>query len=178
MEKDHDNPSCTGLLARGGVAETDDRILIVDDNPIMREHLAGSLRDEGAEVVTAATGEQALLRLRDWSKPIGWLYAKAPLPGWVLADEYHDAYPRRSAVISAGERRPSSRDRIMENPAPAGILDALWEAIRSVRSLHAETIGEHRHAARDGSQGKRTSLTGRAGGEPVPEGGSMKGLSS
>jgi CheY-like chemotaxis protein len=136
----------TTLLARRDVAQADDRILIVDDNPIMREHLAGSLRDRGAEVVTAATGEQALLRLRDWSKPIGWLYAKAALPGlvdgWILADEYHEAHPGRSAVIAAAARS-SSRDRIVENPAPAGIMDALWEAIRSERSLH----GEQRQAA-------------------------------
>jgi CheY-like chemotaxis protein len=128
------------------VLQAEGRILIVDDNSIMREHLASSLRAKGAEVVTAATGEQALLRLRDWSKPIGWLYTKAALPGlvdgWILADEYHEAHHGRSAVISA-TARSSSRDRIVENPVLAAIMDALWEAIRSERSLH----GEQRQAA-------------------------------
>jgi CheY-like chemotaxis protein len=119
------------------VAEAVSRILIVDDNPILREHLANSLRAKGAEVVTAATGEQALLRLRDWSKPIGWLYTKAALPGfvdgWILADEYHDAHPGRTAVIATAEWRPS-RDRILENPTPAATADAVWRAISGERA--------------------------------------------
>jgi CheY-like chemotaxis protein len=127
----------TGVLAQRDVAQAEDRILIVDDNPILREHLANSLRAKGAEVVTAATGEQALLRLRDWSKPIGWLYTKAVLPGlvdgWILADEYHDAHPARTAVISAVKRRSSARDWILENPTPAAITDALWQAIHDER---------------------------------------------
>jgi CheY-like chemotaxis protein len=132
------------------VLQAEGRILIVDDNSIMREHLASSLRAKGAEVVTAATGEQALLRLRDWSKPIGWLYAKAALPGlidgWILADEYHDTHPGRSAVISVGEWRPSSRDRILKNPTPTAIMETLWQAIRG-EPLPGTSIVEQRNAA-------------------------------
>ena len=43
------------------------RILIADDNPIMRETLAQWLRAQAHEVITADTGERAFLALRDWS---------------------------------------------------------------------------------------------------------------
>lgn len=140
----------TSVLAQRDVAQVDGRILIVDDNPIMREHLANSLRDEGAEVVTAATGEQALLRLRDWAKPIGWLYTKAVLPGlvdgWILTDEYHATHPGRNAVISIDEWRPSSGDQILENPTPTAILETLWQAIHQ-KQLQPGTRGNLRDAA-------------------------------
>jgi CheY-like chemotaxis protein len=123
-----------------------DRILIVDDNPVLREHLAASLRAKGLEVVTAATGEQGFIRLRDWSKPIGWLYTKATLPGlvdgWILADEYHDTHPDRSAVIFAAEPRHSLRDLILDHPSPAVIVDTIGQAIRSVENAPASAMDQ------------------------------------
>ncbi len=52
------------------------RILIADNNPDVREKLAGCLRALGHDVITAATGERAFLALRDWSRPIDWLTAE------------------------------------------------------------------------------------------------------
>ena len=57
-----------------------ERILVVDDNHIFRETLAQRLRDAGYQVATAETGERAFLALRDWSRPVGWLYTRAKLP--------------------------------------------------------------------------------------------------
>jgi CheY-like chemotaxis protein len=126
------------------------RILIVDDNPVLREHLASLLRVRGDEVVTVSTGEQAFIRLRDWSKPIGFLCTKAALPGlvdgWILADEYHDAHPHRSVVIFAADERRSGRDLILTNPTPSGIMDAIAQAIRSKDAASA-VAGDVREAA-------------------------------
>ncbi|WP_262273550.1 hypothetical protein [Microvirga yunnanensis] len=111
-----------------------DRILVADHNPIFRETLARRLRAAGYEVTTADTGEQAFLTLRDWQHPIEWLYTRAGLPilidGWILADEYHDTYPARPAVIVAAKARPSRQgDIILAQPSPAAVLEIVWELI-------------------------------------------------
>jgi CheY-like chemotaxis protein len=109
---------------------THERILIVDTNPAFRDGLAEQLRSSGFEVVAAATGEQAFYLLRDWHHPIGWLYTRANLPGlidgWILADEYHDRYPDRTAVIAASRGRVSAQGHVvLDEPSLAAALDAI-----------------------------------------------------
>jgi DNA-binding response OmpR family regulator len=102
----------------------------VDTNPAFRDSLAEQLRPSGFEVVTAATGEQAFCLLRDWRHTIGWLYVRADLPGlidgWILADEYHDTRPDRSAVIATSSERVSIQGHlVLKNPSLAAALDAI-----------------------------------------------------
>jgi len=56
----------------------------------LRERLGHCLRARRHDVITTETGERALLALRDWSRPIDWLDARAELPGlidrWNLAE--------------------------------------------------------------------------------------------
>jgi CheY-like chemotaxis protein len=132
-----------------------DRILVVDNNPIFRETLAQWLRAAGYDVSTADTGEHAFLILRDWQHHIDWLYTRAGLPilidGWILADEYHDTYPTRPAVIAAREARSSScGDIILGQPSPAAVLEIIRELITASHNL--PTAAEispslHRNAA-------------------------------
>lgn len=109
---------------------THERILIVDTNPAFRDGLAEQLRSSGFEVVTAATGESAFNLLRDWHRPIGWLYTRADLPGlidgWILADEYHDSHPRRPAVIAASREHVSAQGHVvLKEPSLHAALDAI-----------------------------------------------------
>ncbi|EIM29439.1 response regulator [Microvirga lotononidis] len=109
---------------------TPQRILIADDNPIMRETLAQWLRAQAHDVITASRGESALAALRDWSRPVGWLYTRAVLPGlvdgWILADQYHDLHENRPVILAGAEQRISSRgDRVLMRPTPAAIFNAL-----------------------------------------------------
>lgn len=119
-----------------------DRILIADNNPIFRETLAQRLQAAGYEVTTADTGEHAFLTLRDWQHPIEWLYTRADLPvlidGCILADEYHDTYPGRPAVIAADETRSSGqRDIILAQPSPASVLETIRDLIATSHDLPA-----------------------------------------
>jgi CheY-like chemotaxis protein len=121
-------------------------ILVVDDNPVVRETLAEWLRAGGYEVATASTGERAFLMLRDERRWVGWLYTRADLPGLIdgaiLADEYRDRFPGRPVVIAAADDRPpSARDVVLKQPAPAALL----EAIRTV--VDGTGLGTPRHAA-------------------------------
>jgi CheY-like chemotaxis protein len=117
-----------------------DRILIVDDNPMFREALVKWLRAAGHDVVTAESGQQAFVMLRDWQHPIGWLYTRATLPGlidgWILADEYHDTHSGRAVVVAAPQA-PSSRagDIILGQPTPAAVMEVLRRQMNMHRSL-------------------------------------------
>ena len=129
-------------------------ILVVDDNPIVRETLAEWLRAGGYEVATAATGERAFLMLRDERRWVGWLYTRAVLPGLIdgaiLADEYHDRYSDRPVVIAAAdERRPSTRDVVLKQPVPAALLEAIRTMVDGNRFQTPPNTAakEHRRAA-------------------------------
>lgn len=105
-------------------------ILIVDDNPIVRERLVETLRAAGEQVVAAATGECAFGILRNWSRPVDWLYTRADLPGlidgWILADAYRELHPTRAAVISVERDRVSLQgDVVVKDRSPTGVLRAL-----------------------------------------------------
>ena len=131
-----------------------ERILVVDDNHIFREALAQRLRDAGYQVTTAETGERAFLALRDWNRPIGWLYTRATLPrlidGWILADEYHDSHAGRAVIIAAPEARTSRQgDIILQQPSLTTVLDTLRHVIESDLKVAAllSNVSEHQRAA-------------------------------
>ncbi len=115
-----------------------DRILVVDHNPIFRENLAQRLRAAGHDVTTSGTGEHAFLMLRDWQHPINWLYTRASLPilidGWILADEYHEAYPTRPAVIATPEVPPLHQgDIVLAQASPTAVLKIICGLIKQSR---------------------------------------------
>jgi CheY-like chemotaxis protein len=107
-----------------------ERILLVDTNPLFLEKLAQGLRARHFDVVATGSGEQAFHVLRDWHHPVDWLFSRASLPGlidgWILADEYHDSHPARAAVIGAIQVRVSVQGHIvLQDPSPAAVLDTL-----------------------------------------------------
>lgn len=78
------------------------RVLVVDQDEATREILVQFLKISGFEVLSAATGERALLALREWGRRIDWLFTAVALPGlvdgWIVADEYRAHHPRRAVV--------------------------------------------------------------------------------
>lgn len=124
-----------------------ERILVVDNNHIFRETLAQRLRDAGYLVTTAETGERAFLALRDWGRPVDWLYTRANLSslidGWILADEYHDHQGNRAAIIAASESRMSRQgDIILKQPSVAAVVDTLRHAIETERARMTAALAD------------------------------------
>jgi CheY-like chemotaxis protein len=122
-----------------------ERILLVDPNPLFLDRLAQGLRAMNFDVVATGSGEQAFHVLRDWHHPVDWLFSRASLPGlidgWILADEYHDSHPARAAVIGAPQARVSAQGHIvLKDPAPAAVLDTLWGI---TAQHHASEIMSH-----------------------------------
>jgi CheY-like chemotaxis protein len=122
-----------------------ERILLVDTNPLFLERLAQELRARHFDVVATGSAEQAFHVLRDWHHPVDWLFSRASLPGlidgWILADEYHDSHPNRAALIGAVQVRVSAQGHIvLQDPSPAAVLDTLWGI---TAQHHASKISSH-----------------------------------
>jgi two-component system, OmpR family, response regulator len=79
-------------------------ILVVEDEPIVRELLVTELQDAGYNVVAVEAGEPALALLQDPTHEIDWLFTDIRLPGvidgWRVADEFRLTHPFRPVVYA------------------------------------------------------------------------------
>jgi CheY-like chemotaxis protein len=112
------------------------RVLVVDQNPMSRQLTAEHLQATGYDVVSAATGERALVLLREWPRRTDWLCTVVELPGlvdgWILADEYHQTHPSRPVIYADGksvERRAKPHAIFLQRLAsPMAVLRVLRQA--------------------------------------------------
>jgi CheY-like chemotaxis protein len=130
-------------------------VLIVDNNSDFCERLAQSCRAANYTVLAADAGERAFTILRHRQHQIGWLYSRAALPGlidgWILADQYHQAYPSRPVIIAAHDTRFSARgDVILNEPTVTVVSETIGHVIEGAQPARAAAllgISEHRRAA-------------------------------
>lgn len=100
------------------------RVLVVEDNEILLETLAAVFERQGLSVVTATTGEDALLLLREHGAGIDWLFTDIRLPGlidgWTVADEYRLSHPLRpvayASAAACDDRRTVVNSIFVEKP--------------------------------------------------------------
>ena len=88
-------------------------VLVVDDDPAIREILAIALEDEGHEVSTAADGAQALARVDERQPDLVLLDLNMPvLDGWQTQARLRTRTPRIPVVfMTAGTVAKSEADR-------------------------------------------------------------------
>lgn len=117
----------TGTLAKRCV-------LIVEDEPIAREILADLLKMAGYEVVSAHSGEQALLTLVRERGRIDCLFTPVELPGlvdgWMVADEFRGADSGLPIVFASCAETPEAhrgaRSVFVGRPAlPPEVVEAV-----------------------------------------------------
>jgi DNA-binding NtrC family response regulator len=91
-------------------------VLVVEPDAITRDLLRIALERAGFELLSAQTGERALLILRERRDTIDWLVTRQVLPGLVdgpmLADEYHTHQPSRPVLVGPGSGDVSARGSI------------------------------------------------------------------
>jgi CheY-like chemotaxis protein len=89
------------------------RILVVEDDVVLRDMLVKGLQKSGYEVLSAETGERALVLLREWGDRIDWLFVDIRLPGvidgWVVGSEFTLNHPLRPVIYASAYAPDFSR---------------------------------------------------------------------
>ena len=110
------------------------RVLIIEDDAISREILTDLLKMAGYEVVSAPSGEQALLVLVRERGRLDCLFTAIELSGlvdgWMVADEFRGANPDRRIVFATAATPPTARggtgDVFIGRPAlPPKVVEAV-----------------------------------------------------
>jgi CheY-like chemotaxis protein len=116
------------------------RILVVDDDPAIREFVGQALEDEGYDVRLAVNGQDALSTLLQWQADLIVLDLMMPtMDGWTFRDRQRELDRLADIpviVMSAARNLVGQTDRL----APAAILskpfdlDALLEETQRLLS--------------------------------------------
>jgi CheY-like chemotaxis protein len=88
------------------------RILVVEDDPLIREFVVEALREEGHQVIHAADGEQALECCRRRAADVLITDVKLPgqLDGWQIAERCREMI-RNCRSSTRQDFRPAHLDR-------------------------------------------------------------------
>ena len=122
-------------VADSGRARGRPRILVVDDDRMLRELLVGALGDEGYDVQSARDGQEGLAALSRWRPDLVLLDLMMPvLDGWAFRSKQLESKELASipvVVLSAGHNLRSGVDALQATvifPKPFD-LDALLAVV-------------------------------------------------
>ena len=116
------------------------RVLLIDDDPLVRQLLADTLADEGIEVDGLANAEDALVLLGAGQVPdvlVADIDLGPGLSGLDLAGIARERHPAVEVVLISGTAPPPGRvspdrhERFLQKPfAPAALAEAVRGAAR------------------------------------------------
>jgi CheY-like chemotaxis protein len=80
------------------------RILVVEDDPLIREFVVETLREEGYDVIHAANGEEALAWCKRQAADVLVTDIRLPgkVDGWQIAERCREHNPRRPVIYATG----------------------------------------------------------------------------
>jgi CheY-like chemotaxis protein len=85
-------------------------ILVVEDSVLVREVIAGSLRDDGFKVIEAASADEAVVVLQS-GETIDFVFSDCEMPGTLngpmLAAWLHKHQPRIPVMLTSGNGAPT-----------------------------------------------------------------------
>jgi CheY-like chemotaxis protein len=138
-------------------------VLLVEDDPLIREFVVEALRDAGYHVIHASTGEEAL----DWCKRhvADVLVTDVRLPGnidgWQIAERCRESDPELPVIYATGYSpaapRPVPGSRIVKKPFhPDEVVRMVRElggqkGCRRTKSVPQASTAELPHHLRSGS---------------------------
>lgn len=116
------------------------RVLLIDDDPLVRQLLADTLADEGIEVDGLANAEDALVLLGAGQVPdvlVADIDLGSGLSGLDLAGIARERHPAVEVVLISGtaphpaQTSPDRHERFLQKPfAPAALAEAIRGAAR------------------------------------------------
>jgi len=96
-------------------------ILLVDDDPTIREFISIVLEDEGYSVVTATNGASALKRIEEYTPSLILLDMNMPLMnGWDFAEAYNQRQGDHAPIIVMTAAQ--SADTVAAEISASGVL--------------------------------------------------------
>ena len=128
------------MIPKNGAAM---RVLVVDDDDLVRTVAVDTLEDAGFEVIEAATAEEALDRCEDRNTDLLFtdIMLSGSLDGWDIAERCRDAHPDLPVIYTTGyslrAHRPVAGSRLLHKPYQTG------ELVRVV----SEMVGQSRPSA-------------------------------
>jgi CheY-like chemotaxis protein len=115
------------------------RILVVEDDPLIREFVVEALREEGYEVTHAASGEQALAWCRQQGADVLVTDIKLPGPmdGWTIAERCREHDPALCVIYATGFSPVAAR------PVPGSLsLQKPYRPGQVVQAVRQVTAGQ------------------------------------
>jgi CheY-like chemotaxis protein len=97
------------------------KVLVVEDEELIRLIVVDALEDAGFEVIEAATGEEALSRCQERVADVLFTDIRLPgtVDGWDVAEHCRDLNPQMPVVYASGhslvEHRPVSGSRFFQS---------------------------------------------------------------
>ena len=95
------------------------RILLVEDEPVSREAIAGFLEDAGFDVTATCTADEAVILLTEDEFAV--LLTDITMPGHIdglgLAEHAREIHPGLPIVFMSGADEPEPRARFMSQPS-------------------------------------------------------------
>jgi DNA-binding NtrC family response regulator len=123
------------------VEEPPARILVVEDDPLVRELLVEALREHGYEVIHAANGEQALAWCTRHIADVLVTDIRLPggVDGWQVAERCREHDPELQVIYATGfspvEARPVPGSLTLQKPyQPDRIVEAVRQMGKERRS--------------------------------------------
>ncbi|MGN8259532.1 response regulator [Pseudomonas sp. SMSB3] len=109
------------------------RILVVEDEPVLREFITLILEDTGAEVTAVETADEgiALINKRPWAAVVTDVRTPGGADGLDLAWAVHDRFPTALVVVTSGGHDDFDRDL----PEGAKFIEKPWTADQLISAL-------------------------------------------
>lgn len=116
-------------------------VLVVEDEPLVRDYVSDILGQSGFEVIEAATGEEALSRLAEGGvcAVVSDVAMPGRLNGFELARRVREESPRTGVVLVSGVLEPSKAHlpggvRFLTKPVKASTLLRLVREVADPRA--------------------------------------------
>jgi DNA-binding NtrC family response regulator len=126
------------------------RILVVEDDPLIREFVVEALREEGYDVIHAANGEEALAWCLRRVADVLFTDIKLPghVDGWQIAELCREHDPELPVIYATGfspvEARPVPGSLSLQKPYhPEDIVKAVKEMAKEGRTRYRQRKSDH-----------------------------------